>query len=101
MGGPPGLVGLRPVGPPPSFGHPPSHRLPPPHMRIRGPLPPRGPPPMGLLGAAPPPRELISVPTAEEGVEGVSKRSMKEAGLDTVSLFCTIAFVNIANLIRL
>lgn len=81
---PPPLVGLRPLGPPPPFGHPPSHRLPPPHMRIRGPLPPRGPPPMGLLGSAPPPRELINVPTAEDGNDSGLKRSVREAGLDSV-----------------
>ena len=34
LGGPPGLVGLRPLGPPPPFGHPGHHR-PPPHMRMR------------------------------------------------------------------
>ncbi|XP_032788701.2 RNA-binding protein 26 [Daphnia magna] len=80
---PPPLVGLRPLGPPPPFGHPPSHRLPPPHMRIRGPLPPRGPPPMGLLGSAPPPRELINVPTAEDGIDAGVKRTVREAGLDS------------------
>lgn len=78
---------MRPLGPPPPFGHPNSHRLPPPHMRLRGPMPPRGPPPMGLLGPAPPPRELISVPTAsEDGVESGPKRSVREAGLDNVIL---------------
>ncbi len=39
---------------------------------------------MGLLGPAPPPRELINVPTAEEGIETGSKRSVREAGLDAV-----------------
>lgn len=77
------MVGLRPLGPPPPFGHP-THRLPPPHIRMRGVLPPHGPPPIGLTGPAPPPRELISVPTGEEGVEGVTKRTVKEAGLDAV-----------------
>jgi len=97
-GGPPGMSGMRPLGPPanggagynapPPFGH--MSRMPPPHMRGSGGLatrgghlPPRGPPPMGLLGPAPPSRELISVPTnlPEEGGESV-KRSCKEAGLE-------------------
>lgn len=64
-----------------------------------GPPPPRGPPPMGLLGPAPHPsgpgaaqRELISVPTAGmgnvvddgSGAVGV-KRSHKDAEFDEVS----------------
>lgn len=104
-GAPPGMSGMRPLGPPgnagpgynapPPFGH--MSRMPPPHMRgsgglaTRGPLPPRGPPPMGLLGPAPPPRELISVPTnlPEETAESV-KRNCKEAGLENVSVAHTI-----------
>jgi hypothetical protein len=40
---------------------------------------------MGLLGSAPPPRELINVPTAEEGIDSGLKRSVREAGLDSVN----------------
>ena len=53
-------------------------------MRIRGGLPPRGPPLMDLPGPIHP-RELISVPTGEEGLEGLPKRSVKVACLDAVS----------------
>ena len=102
-GGPPGMVRMRPLVSSagvatgynvlPPFGPPP--RMPPSHLRGSGgiaagarggPLPLRGPPPMGLMGPVPPPRELISVPTSlqEEGAES-GKRSVKEAGLDAVN----------------
>lgn len=81
----------------PPFGPPP--RMPPSHLRGSagigagarggaGPLPLRGPPPMGLMGPVPPPRELISVPTnlQEEAIES-GKRSVKEAGLDPVRTY--------------
>jgi hypothetical protein len=41
---------------------------------------------MGLLGSAPPPRELINVPTAEEGSDSGLKRSVRDAGLDSVNI---------------
>ena len=71
-----GFNGPPPFGPPPRLPPPPHMRGPaPPHMAGRGVS-------MGLLGAAPPQRELISVPTGMEEA-AAQKRSEKEAGLET------------------